>query len=121
MREDRPKSHLLGPSAPQSSSVPLARLLEALYADVEQLETNSGRDRPLAVIQRQTTPQAWRFYLYVVLSAVGIYLSYLSGLLVERWFGSTTSLLYFMLAFIVALVAAFPLAVMWIGPRGSRA
>jgi hypothetical protein len=45
----------------------------------------------------------------------------LSGLLVERWFGSTISLLYFMLAFIVALVAAFPLAVMWIGPRGSRA
>jgi hypothetical protein len=55
------------------------------------------------------------------LSAVGIYLSYLSGLLVERWFGSTISLLYFMLAFIVALVAAFPLAVMLIGPRGSRA
>ena len=59
--------------------------------------------------------------LYVVLSAVGIYLFYLSGLLVERWFGSTISLLYFMLAFIVALVAAFPLAVMLIGPRGSRA
>ena len=58
--------------------------------------------------------------IYCVLGAVGIYLSYLSGLLVERWFGSGTSLLYFMLAFILALVAAFPLAWTLTAPRASR-
>ncbi len=59
--------------------------------------------------------------VYLILGAIGIYLSYLSGVLVERWFGSGTSLLYFMLAFILALVAAFPLAWILTAPRGSRA
>lgn len=54
--------------------------------------------------------------LYCVLAATGTYLAYLTGLMVERSLGSEMSLLYFLGAFMIAMIVAFPMA-MALGKR----
>ena len=59
-------------------------------------------------------------FLYALLGCAGVYLAYLSGLVVEARYGGQISLLYFLVAFAVALVVAFPISVAIARSVGKR-